>query len=181
MDFQVFWLWAPLHFGDRFTHLALHEHGDGQRWLETALVLDPIAPDVSPCSTSGVRECHNLGYELEWEPGRRQIRRARLWFDDPIEGETHIEAEKLATFRMRGIGYWHPYWGHGSNHGQLETGRESIRLDDFDPTDFASIHLQNLVVATMGDRRGIGVIEQIAIGPHRPTGLSGFLDGYSDE
>jgi hypothetical protein len=43
---------------------------------------------------------------------------------------------------MRGTGYWHPYWSHGSNHGQLETGRESIRLDDFEPTDFSSIHLQ---------------------------------------
>lgn len=32
MPFQVFWLWAPLHFGDRFTHLAFHEHEDGRRW-----------------------------------------------------------------------------------------------------------------------------------------------------
>jgi hypothetical protein len=125
-----------------------------------------------------VRECHGIGYELEWEPGRREIRRAQLWFDDPVEGETHIEVEKKFTFRMRGIGYWHPHWGHGSNHGQLETGRESIRLDEFEPTDFSSIHLQNLVIAKMGDRRGVGVVEQIALGPHRPSGLSGFLDGH---
>ena len=76
----------------------------------------------------------------------------------------YIEVEKKFTFRMRGIGYWHPHWGHGTIHGQLETGRESIRLDDFNPTDFASIHLQNLVTATMGDRHGVGVVEQIAIG-----------------
>ena len=175
---QVFWLWAPLHFADRFTHLALHEHADGCRWLETALVLDPIPEGASPWSTAGVRECHDIRYELEWEPGRREIRRAQLWFHDPIEGETHIELEKLFTFRMRGIGYWHPYWCHGSNHGQLETGRESIRLDDFDPIDFSSIHLQNLVIAKMGDRRGVGVVEQIALGPHRPSGLTGFLDGH---
>jgi hypothetical protein len=178
MPFQVFWLWAPMHFGDRFTHLALHEHEDGRRWLETALVLDPIPPDVSPCSRVGVRECYDVGYELDWEPGRREIRRAHLWFRDPVDGETHIDIEKLFTFRMRGIGYWHPYWGHGSYHGQLETGRESIRLDDIDPTDFASIHLQNVVVAKMGDRRGVGVVEQIALGPHQPTGLAGFLDGH---
>ncbi|CNK03901.1 Uncharacterised protein [Mycobacterium tuberculosis] len=79
---------------------------------------------------------------------------------------------------MRGIGYWHPHWGHGTIHGPLETGRESIGLDDFDPTDFASIHLQNLVTATMGDRRGVGVVEQIAIGPHQPSGLTGLLDGH---
>ena len=83
MPFQVFWLWAPLHFGDRFTHLAFHEHEDGRRWLETALVLDPIPDGASACSTAGVRECHGIGYELEWEPGRREMRRGHLWFDDP--------------------------------------------------------------------------------------------------
>lgn len=179
MPFHVFWLWAPLHFGDRFTHLALHEHADGRRWLESALVLDPIAPDDLPWSTAGVRECHDIRYELEWEPGRREIKRAKLWFEHPDEGEVLIEVEKVFTFRMRGIGYWNPQWGHGKFHGPLATGRESIRLDEFDPTDFASIHLQNLVVAKMGDRRGVGVVEQIAIGPHRPTGLTGALDGYT--
>jgi hypothetical protein len=38
--------------------------------------------------------------------------------------------------RLRRIGNWHPRWLHCSNHGRLETGRESIRLDDFDPLDF---------------------------------------------
>ena len=79
---------------------------------------------------------------------------------------------------MRGIGYWHPYWAHGSLHGQLETGRESIKLSDFDPLDFSSLHLQNLVVATMGGRTGVGVLEEIHLGPHGPTGLTGFIDGY---
>jgi hypothetical protein len=122
MPFQIFWLWAPLHFGDRLTHLALHEHEDGRRWLQSAQVLEPIPSSASPCSRAGVRECHDFGYELEWEQGRREIRTAHLWFQDPVDGETHIEVEKLFTFRMRGIGYWHPYWGHGANHGQLETG-----------------------------------------------------------
>lgn len=178
MPFQIFWLWAPLHFADRFTHLAFHEHQDGRRWLETAMVLDPIVDGASACGRHGVRECRDIRYELRWEAGRREIGRANLWFNDPIEGETLIEVETKLTFRMRGIGYWHPYWGHGSYHGELETGRESIRCDEFDPTDFASIHLQNLVIAKMGDRRGVGVVEQIAIGPHQPTGLTGFLDGH---
>ena len=90
-----------------------------------------------------------------------------------------IELEKIFTFRMRGIGYGHPYWAHGTNHGALETGRESIPLDDFDPLDPTSIHLQNLVRARMGDRTGIGVLEQATLGPHDPSGLKGFLDGYS--
>ena len=86
--------------------------------------------------------------------------------------------EKVFTFRMRGIGYMHPYWAHGGNHGALETGRESIRLDEFDPLDFSSIHIQNLVRVRMGERTGIGVLEQVALGPHEPTGLTGLLDGH---
>jgi hypothetical protein len=175
---QAFWLWAPLHFPDRFTHLALHEETDGSRWLETALVLDPIPEGAAPWSRAGVRECRDIRYELEWEHGRREMKRAQLSFTDPSEGEVDIRLEKVFTFRMRGIGYWHPYWAHGSNHGELETGRESIKLDDFDPLDFPSIHVQNLVIAHMGDRTGIGVLEELHVGPHAPTGLTGLLDGF---
>jgi hypothetical protein len=175
---QVFWMWAPLHFGDRFTHLALHEYSDGSRWLESALVLDPIREGAAPWSTEGVRECRDIRYAIEWEPGRREMRRADLRFTDPAEGEVEIALEKVFTFRMRGIGYSHPYWAHGSNHGDLETGRESIKLDDFDPLDLSSIHIQNLVIARMGDRTGVGVLEQFAMGAHAPTGLTGFLDGH---
>lgn len=106
------------------------------------------------------------------------MRHAELWFDDPAEGEVHITLQKVLTFRMRGIGYWHPYWSHGSNHGELETGRESIKLEDFDPLDRSSLHVQNLVIATMGDRKGVGVLEEIHIGPHEPTGLTGLFDGF---
>jgi hypothetical protein len=81
------------------------------------------------------------------------------------------------TFRMR-IGYSHPYWGHGTSHGDLETGRESIKLDDFDPLDWSSLHLQNLVIARMGDRTGVGVLEEAHFGPHTPSGLTGVLDGF---
>ena len=85
--------------------------------------------------------------------------------------------DTLYTFRMRGIGYsGHPKWGHGSSHGELETGRESIALDEFDPFVPSSMHIQNVVRATWGDRVGVGVLEQATFGPHAPTGLTGFLD-----
>ncbi len=176
---QVFWLWAPLHFEDRCTHLALHERSDGTRWLETALVL-PRQPSSQPPSdgTGELREMTDIRYQLDWEPGRREIRSAVLEFVDPEEGPQRIELEKLFTFRMRGIGYNHPYWSHGSSHGGLETGRESIRLDAFDPLDVGSIHIQNVVRARMGERVGIGVLEQFALGPHAPSGLTGLFDGY---
>jgi hypothetical protein len=107
------------------------------------------------------------------------MRHAALSFTDPAAGEVQIDLEKVLTFRMSGMGYGHPYWGHGSNHGELETGRESVPLADFGPLDWSSIHIQNLVVAHVGDRTGVGVLEQAHFGPHSPTGLTGLFDGHS--
>jgi len=78
----------------------------------------------------------------------------------------------MYTFRMRGIGYMHPQFPHGANHGELEVGGESIALDDFVPTDPSSIHIQTLCKVRMGDKGGVGVLEQLAFGPHAPTGLT---------
>lgn len=175
---RIWWLWAPLCFGDRFTHYALHEEPDGSRVVERALVLDPLAAGAEPWKPAGVRQCSNLRYAIEYRPGRREMTRARLSFDDPVEGEVDIELEKVAAFRMSGIGSWHPYWGHGSNHGKLETGRESVKTEDFDPLQMAGHHIMNHVTATMGGRTGVGALEEIHVGPHEPTGLSGMLDGF---
>lgn len=175
---QVFWLWAPLHFGDRFTHLGLHEHTDGERWLETALVLDPLPAGEAPWSRAGVRECRDIHYDIEWEIGRREMRRASIGFFDPLEGEVNIELEKFFTFRMSGIGYNHPQWAHGTPRGELATGRESMNIDEFAPGDPRSIHIQTMVRARMGKRVGVGVLEQVAINEHAPTGLTGMLDGF---
>jgi hypothetical protein len=171
---HVFWMWAPLHFDDRALHFALHEEIDGRRWLQTAHFL---AVEGGAEVTEAQFE---PSYEIEWEPGARQARRATLHLDDRAGGKWRVELETLYTFRMRGIGYMHPTWSHGSDHGLLEVGREDIALGDFVPSDLSSAHLQNVVRAHLigdgVDRHGIGVLEQIALGDHRPTGLAGFLD-----
>ena len=43
-------------------------------------------------------------------------------------------------------------------------------------------HVQHLVWAQYGDRRGIGVLEQVMLGPYRPYGLEGAFDAprYDD-
>jgi hypothetical protein len=147
--------------------------------LETALVLQPLdGRDAPTTGHDGVRECSDIRYELRFVPGTRVAQHATLTFTDPAEGETQIEMERAFTFRMRGIGYMHPYWAHGSNHGTLEIGSESVELDDFDGTQIDSMHVQNLMRVQMGDRHGIGVLEQACMGPHLPTGLTGFLDGH---
>jgi hypothetical protein len=176
---QIFWLWAPLHFTDCCTHFALQERSDGSRWLETALLVEHMPDGTVPWSRTGVRECSDIEYDIEWEPATRQMRCATLSFTHPEEGRVRVALERILTFRMRGIGYFHPRWSHGSNHGELETGRESIAVDEFDPLDPSAMHLQNLVVARMGDQTGIGVLEQAHFGPHASTGLTGLFEGHA--
>ncbi len=173
-EMQIFWLWAPLHFGDRCTHLALFERSDGERWLEQALVV-PVLPDTSEPEHLGRSE-----FTIDWMPGRREMASATITLHRR-DGTAlpAITFDKLLTFRMRGIGYLHPHFSHGSNHGELEVGGESIVLDDLAPLDPSSIHIQTLCKVRMGDDEGIGVLEQLAFGPHDPTGLTGLLDGYA--
>jgi hypothetical protein len=179
---QIFWLWAPLHFEDRCTHLALFEHADGERWLEQALIV-PVLPDPGEPSQSGEPgEPEHLGRSdvtVEWMPGRREMASATVTLHRK-DGTAlpAITFEKLYTFRMRGIGYGHPHFSHGSNHGELEVGGESTALDDFSPLDPSSIHVQTLCRVRMGDEAGVGVLEQLAFGPHEPSGLTGLIDGY---
>jgi hypothetical protein len=87
--------------------------------------------------------------------------------------------EPLLTFRMRGLGYMHPEWGHGHWHGELATGSEEHKVEELDNVEPWNIHIQQVMRATWGDQQGLGVLEQLAIGDHTPSGLHGIIDGYT--
>ena len=106
-----------------------------------------------------------------------RARRARLALRRRTGEPWSIELEPLMTFRMRGLGYMHPEWGHGRWRGPEAVGGESLVLADVDPTAPDSIHIQELVRARVDGRDGVGVLEQLALGDHAPTGLSGLFDG----
>jgi hypothetical protein len=77
---------------------------------------------------------------------------------------------------MKGIGYSHPTWGHGMWKGELAFAAESWKTADVDETALENQHIQQVVRATCGDRAGVGVFEQISLGPHRKYGFTDFLD-----
>ena len=77
---------------------------------------------------------------------------------------------------MLGLGYGHPEWGHGMWKGANESAHESWSLDELDPLDPRHLHVQQLCRARMGKRRGIGVLEQLVIGRHEPSGFKDVLD-----
>ncbi len=77
---------------------------------------------------------------------------------------------------MKGIGYQHPVWGHGKWHGELAIGGESWKCSDLDEIALENQHIQQVMRARWGNDIGVGVLEQICIGPYPKYGLKGLLD-----
>jgi hypothetical protein len=148
--------------------------------MQSALVVPVLDSPDAPTygDVPKAEELEGVAYELQWQPGKREMESAAIEVTHADGSVDRIEFEPFYTFRMRGIGYMHPQWAHGSIHGELEVGGESIALEDFAPLDPSSIHIQTLCRVRMGDRVGVGVLEQLVFGPHAPTGLTGILDGY---
>ena len=101
----------------------------------------------------------------------------------PWDGETStIRLEPLFEFHMSGLGYLSPEWSHGVWKGELAVGGERWELPVDDPVAPHNDHVQSIVRATtsggLGDHSGLGVLEQLAIGRHDPTGLEGIFDGF---
>ena len=91
--------------------------------------------------------------------------------------EYDISMEPVVRFQMLGLGYNHPEWGHALWKGELETAREDWDLDKLDPLGFEYLHVHHAVRATMGDRTGMGTLENIVIGRHEPSGFKDLIDG----
>ena len=68
--------------------------------------------------------------------------------------------------------------------GEIDIAVHSLKdLPVADPTAPHHVHVQSVVRATtagaIGEHSGLGVLEQLAIGRHDPTGLTGIFDGFS--
>jgi hypothetical protein len=179
---QIFFLWAPLNFDDRCSHFLCFERANGERFVGTQALLDVIgADDRTWGDDSRVEHLAAAVHEVRWAPGLRRSQGATLRMLHHDGGEELIELEPLLTFRMRGLGYTHPEWGHGQWHGELAVGSEEHKVEELDNLEPWNIHIQQVMRARWGDREGLGVLEQLAFGEHEPSGLTGFLDGYRAE
>jgi hypothetical protein len=82
---------------------------------------------------------------------------------------------------MSGIGYTHPEWGHGHFKGENALGYEEYETASVNENDPRFLHVQAISTATLEGpnglkREGIGVLEQLIIGPHAPSGFKEMLD-----
>ncbi|HET9730338.1 MAG TPA: hypothetical protein VFR41_12985 [Acidimicrobiia bacterium] len=178
---QVFFLWAPINWDDRCTHFLCFERGNGDRFVGSQAVLDVVGADAPLFGPEADAHVHHLAgtvYDLRWAPGLRRSQGATLRLMRHDGGTEQIELEPLLTFRMRGLGYMHPEWGHGSWHGELAVGSEEHKVEELDNVEPWNIHIQQVMRARWGDRTGLGVLEQLAFGEHTSSGLTGIIDGY---
>jgi hypothetical protein len=165
---QFFWLWSPISFDDTCVHFDVQEDGDGRRWHWNG--------ELAPVGGGPTERAVDVAWEIDWTPGTRRASRAAVTLQ-MMNGTSHrVELEPILDFQMLGIGYMHPEWSHGTWKGEDAVGVDRWRLADLDPTAFQHLHVQALCTATWGDKVGVGILEQLAIGRHDPSGFEGLFD-----
>jgi len=189
----LFFLWAPLHFDDFGIHYQLFEDHLGRTLFSVGaqLPLYPTADAVPGIEDPAVQHMRHNEHALTFERGSRQIETVTLAMtslpgsrlpaatsvgDTGDTARHEIELDKIYTFRMKGLGYGHPEWGHGVHHGELAVGLEQWDMATIDESDPTFHHVQHFVQARMGDHSGIGALEQLIAGPYAPYGLTGAFD-----
>jgi hypothetical protein len=60
--------------------------------------------------------------------------------------------------------------------GEDVTSGALWRLAEIDPMEPWHLHVQQLCRVRAGARSGYGVLEQLVIGPHAPSGFASLLD-----
>jgi hypothetical protein len=171
---QFYWIWSPCNSpgGSFFFHS--NDDETGKPWNRRAV----WAPDGA--GAEGLVEIDDCALAVEWKSGTRQAERAVVSWKDA--GRTNeVVFEPQFEFYMLGLGYGHPKWGHGAAHGRLAVEREDVKLADVDPRLPHHLHIQAISKITWrkgaGDEEiGRGVLEQLVIGPHAPSGFTELLD-----
>jgi len=175
---QVFFLWAPIHWKDRCTLVGIFEEADGRMWHWDGAVLPAYesTDQIPGVEDPGTRRLIGVDHKLSYVPGTRRAGAAEIGMVEAGGRRRVARLEPLLCFRMKGIGYTHPEWGHGMWKGELALAGESWRCDEVDPMALDCQHVQQVVRARMDGEEGIGVLEQICFGPHVGYGFKEFLD-----
>eukprot|EP01062_Namystynia_karyoxenos_P062707 TRINITY_DN55585_c0_g1_i1.p1 TRINITY_DN55585_c0_g1~~TRINITY_DN55585_c0_g1_i1.p1 ORF type:complete len:1102 (+),score=275.72 TRINITY_DN55585_c0_g1_i1:79-3306(+) len=198
------WNSAAIMFGD-----FAHPEGGSPR-TRCAVAPLPLSPsDAAPVIVDqrdadplAARMADLAGHAVRYQPGTRHAARfcAAVQSNGRLQG---LLCEPTGRrFFMTGLGYSHPTWGHGvRREGQLGLSYDVIETACVDMMSSMHWHIQEVVRVTpvdLGDVRnpgavdalldrshldgpfGVGVVEQLIVGPHSPSGLHGVLDATPD-
>ncbi len=172
---QFYWLWAPTNFPNLSLYAHVNEDGSGAPWNRRASLM------MDGAGQGEALHLHDDRFVIDWQQGKRHAAAAKLEVRDPSGRDHLVTWQPQQIFMMKGIGYGHPQWTHGGWKGELAVEREDMRPDQLDPLDLSHLHIQAIATArhegggTASD--GIGIVEQLVIGPHAPSGFAGLNDG----
>ena len=166
-----YWLWAPVQFEDAAFLWDVNETPEGNTWHAEAL--------WSPVGVDAPVERGRGDYTFTYKPGTRHAEGFDLQLTFP-SGTRSFTLEPLYNFYMNGIGYTHPTDGHGVWLGESYRNGESFAVAEVDETIPFNQHIQAVCrVRRDDDAVGIGILEQLIIGPHQPSGLAELFDMHT--
>lgn len=171
---QFFWMWSPMNCSDRSIYFHVNNDARGRPWNTRAV----LCPDGA-AGPGEMVEVPMPRMAVELRPGTRRVQRAVLEIDPVDAPGVRATYTPGAHFQMRGIGYAHPSWSHGTHHGALAVEHEVIVLDDVDPLALHDLHVQALcsvLVEEEGrpDEQVGAILEQFFVGAYEPLGLTGI-------
>jgi hypothetical protein len=177
--FGAFFLWAPLFWDDHVSQAIFYDNTEGKPLIREAIVapLYDSEPSCPEAEDGRDRRLATARHRLTYHPGTRLARGAEIDLVDHDDSVRTIAFDPMLTFYMKGIGYNHPEWGHAHWKGELAMGHESFDPAKLDPLQIANFHTQQVVQVCDGEQRGLGVLEQVVLGPYAPAGFTGMLDG----
>src|SRR5258706_933711 len=171
---QFFWIWSPTNFESGSFFFHTNDEASGHPWNRRGV----WARDGANAAQLG--EIEDAKLQIDWKSGTRHAKKAVVTFSD-AHATRQITYEPEYEFFMLGLGYGHPKWSHGLNHGQLAVEREDIKLSEVDVRQGHHLHVQALSKVTYSADKGStevgrGVLEPLGLGPHEPSGLPCMTD-----
>jgi hypothetical protein len=168
---QFYWLWAPANFEEFSSHVYFVDNESGESTHSHSVL-----------QMSSEQQTEVLGTPqkiITYEKNSRRVLKAEFYSQKDDGSEVRVIIEPKYRMFMCGLGYMHPEWGHGMYRGDNESMYDSYDLSE-DPHDPPFLHVQaisDFTVSMNGQTsKGIGVLEELLIGKHKPSGFEGLLD-----
>lgn len=173
---QFYWLWTPTNFAEYCFFSHTNDDGAGAAWNRRAILQDLASNTQS--------EFEHLDMAVDYRAGTRRIANLTVSAQNTLDTLEARFTPLSRIFYMQGLGYTHPEWGHGCHHGAEKLAFDTLDLDAAEATlgkgGVQNLHIQSLarveLEGPVGHGKGMGVIEQLLIGPHAPSGFEDLLD-----
>jgi hypothetical protein len=184
---QFYWFWCQFHF--KGGAIAYHSQEDRHGQVDNGAAHffgDPLGLGKNSKVVSA-------GHSGQYKKGTRHLQSLKivLLMDDDSQMVATVRVGAMRfPFVMSGVGYGHPVWGHGNAHDNCELSlqHDSFMTEMIDRNGPLNWHVQELAEVTLeyfedasnnvceGTCEGVGAVEQLAIGPHAPSGYETFYD-----